>query len=442
MNDECGQHWRCGIFIPHPSSLHPCLLLVGVACLCAARRGLPPGAARRPSHPAPDRSAIIPSGPQSAAASRSPYSARRLAAQPLLLAAVSRRRPGHGRRRRQLAREARTALDLFDRQGRVRIDGRDRRRRGLRRLDRRQPLRPRPGRRARSGGSSPRRRGSPPRPPCAAAASTSATATDCSIASTPPPARSCGTFRPTARSTPAPTSTATTSCSARKTRFLYCLDAASGKLVWKYQSQDQIRCFPTVAGRPGLRGRLRRPSARRSICGSGKGVGEVKIDSPTGCSPAVMDGTVFVGTEGHTLLRHRPAAGEDPLALRERRARRGVPLVGRGDARGGDRRLARQATPRLRPEDRPAALGVHHARAAIDSSPVVVGDRVFVGSADGRLYGLSVEDGREALAVRGRRRHRRLARRGRRPAGDRQRLRQSVLLRGENGQIVDDALAD
>ncbi len=28
--------------------------------------------------------------------------------------------------------------------------------------------------------------------------------------------------------------------------FLYCLDAASGKLVWKYQSGDQIRCFPTV----------------------------------------------------------------------------------------------------------------------------------------------------------------------------------------------------
>ena len=67
----------------------------------------------------------------------------------------------------------------------------------------------------------------------------------------------------------------------------------------------------------------------------------------------------------------------------------------------------------------------------VDSSPVVVGDRVYFGSADGRLYGLRVKTRQEVLAVRGRRRDRRLARRGRRPAGDRQRLRQPVLLRGE-----------
>ena len=67
---------------------------------------------------------------------------------------------------------------------------------------------------------------------------------------------------------------------------------------------------------------------------------------------------------------------------------------------------------------------------------MVVGDRVFVGSADGRLYGLSVKTRREALAVRGRRRDRRLARRGRRPAGDRQRRRPAVLLRGEEARLA------
>ena len=34
-------------------------------------------------------------------------------------------------------------------------------------------------------------------------------------------------------------------------------------------------------------------------------------------------------------------------------------------------------------------------RRAIDGSPVVVGDRVFVGSTDGRLYALNLADGKE-----------------------------------------------
>ena len=46
----------------------------------------------------------------------------------------------------------------------------------------------------------------------------------------------------------------------------------------------------------------------------GEAVGEVKIDSPTGSSPAVMDGTVFVGTEGHTFFAIDPRRRKDPLA--------------------------------------------------------------------------------------------------------------------------------
>ena len=67
----------------------------------------------------------------------------------------------------------------------------------------------------------------------------------------------------------------------------------------------------------------------------------------------------------------------------------------------------------------------------IDGSPVVVGDRVFVGSADGRLYELSVKTGEKLWQFEAGGDDRRLARRGRRPAGDRQRRRRTVLLRGE-----------
>ena len=67
-------------------------------------------------------------------------------------------------------------------------------------------------------------------------------------------------------------------------------------------------------------------------------------------------------------------------------------------------------------------------KSRVDGLPVVVGDRLYVGSGDGRLYGLSAENGEAVLAIRGRRRDRRLGGRGRRPAGHRQRLRQPVLL--------------
>jgi hypothetical protein len=54
-------------------------------------------------------------------------------------------------------------------------------------------------------------------------------------------------------------------------------------------------------------------------------------------------------------------------------------------------------------------------RARVDSSPVVAGGRVYVGSSDHRLYVLDVETGTEGLGVRHGRGHHGLPRRGRRP---------------------------
>ena len=71
------------------------------------------------------------------------------------------------------------------------------------------------------------------------------------------------------------------------------------------RAQDQIRCFPTVVDNlgfvAGCDGQLHAIDLAQ-----GKGVGEVKIDSPTGSSPAVMGGIVFVGTEGHTFFAIDP----------------------------------------------------------------------------------------------------------------------------------------
>ena len=49
--------------------------------------------------------------------------------------------------------------------------------------------------------------------------------------------------------------------------------------------------------------------------------------------------------------------------------------------------------------------------ARVESSPAIVGNRVFVGSTDGRLYELDLAQGRETVGLRRRRRHHRVARR-------------------------------
>ena len=172
--------------------------------------------------------------------------------------------------------------------------------------------------------------------------------------------------------------------------FLYCLDAA-GKLVWKFQSGDQIRCFPAVADDrcfvAGCDGRLHVIDVK-----NGAAVGEVKIDSPTGSSPAVMDGTVFVGTEGHNFfaigLRQRKILWryESPKGAAAFRSSAAVTreavIVGSRD------RQLHAFDPKTGHQ-----IWSCTTKGLVDSSPVVVGDRVFVGSRDGRVYAIDVKSG-------------------------------------------------
>jgi ribosomal protein L4 len=71
-----------------------------------------------------------------------------------------------------------------------------------------------------------------------------------------------------------------------------------------------------------------------------------------------------------------------------------VLLVGGDRRRQGGARRARQDGARARGEDGQAALDVHQAR-RVDSSPAIAGGRVFVGSNDGRVYGLDLASGKK-----------------------------------------------
>ena len=189
---------------------------------------------------------------------------------------------------------------------------------------------------------------------------------------------------------------------------LYCLSQASGEEVWKYTIGDQIRCLPTMV------------ENRVFIAGcdsilhvidltSGEEVAGVPIDGPTGSTPAVLGERLFFGTEGGSFYaidwqnaevawkygdpeRAQPLRAAAAVArltindTNEDEARAIAVIGGRSrkvyacDARGGD------------------LLWDFTTGGRVDSSPVIVSDpaghlRVYIGSSDGRLYGLNLLDG-------------------------------------------------
>ena len=272
------------------------------------------------------------------------------------------------------AREARAAVDVLHGQRRLRAHGRDRRRPGVHRLDRRQALCARAGKAAKSGGSSPRRWASSPRPPCPTAGFSSAIATACSIASTPPRARSCGIS--TRRRDRSAQLHGDHVLFGSQDSYLYCLDAATGKLVWKYESADQIRCFPTIVDNlgfvAGCDGQLHVIDlAARAGAGA-----RWTSTRPTGSSPAVLGEHRLRRHRGRDVPGDRPRHGEDPVALREQRARQAyrssAAVTPEAVIVGSRDKLLHAFDPK---SGRPLWTFVTKGR--VDSSPVVVGERVY-----------------------------------------------------------------
>ena len=169
---------------------------------------------------------------------------------------------------------------------------------------------------------------------------------------------------------------------------LYCLDGRSGHLVWKYAIGDQIRCSPTVVGD---RAFVAGCDSKLHVVDltTGKAIGTVPIGAPTGSTPAVDGDYAYFGTEGATFFC---IDYQQAKVVWTYKAKRNMPL--RSSAAiaenlvifgGRDKRVMALAK----------SDGMEQwsfaTRARVDGSPVVVGDRVFIGSADGRLYGFDLK---------------------------------------------------
>jgi outer membrane protein assembly factor BamB len=173
----------------------------------------------------------------------------------------------------------------------------------------------------------------------------------------------------------------------------YCCQAAGGKLVWKFDMEDQVRCLATIAGNRGY----------FATCGAtlysidldkGTVLSKVPIDSPTGCAAALGKNRVFVGNEENVFLGIDLVKGaiawhyqdpEHPMPFRASAA-----VTADGVYVGSRDKKLHAFDPQSGHQ-----LWEFTTRGAVDSSPVVVGNRVFFGSQDGRIYGLDRQSGKE-----------------------------------------------
>jgi len=177
---------------------------------------------------------------------------------------------------------------------------------------------------------------------------------------------------------------------------LYCLKAADGSKVWQYATQGMVNCSPAIVGDrtfvTGCDEHLRVINVK---------TGEQETDIPLGiyliASPAVIDNMLYVGTHGNEVLAidwktstkmwtytggkapfHSSAAVNDKYVV-----------VGCQDKKLHclDRKTGESAWS-------------FSTKGHVDSSPVIVGDRVFVGSNDGNVYGINLADGKEVWRFR------------------------------------------
>ena len=170
---------------------------------------------------------------------------------------------------------------------------------------------------------------------------------------------------------------------------LYCLNCKDGEEVWKFSAADQIQCSITVSDDTafvaGCDGQFRMIDLN-----DGTERGSVPMGSPTGCTPAVSKGFAVVGTEQAEFVcvdlkdvklkwGFADEDGASPI-------RGSAAIKGQQVFFGARNRQVYSVNLETGKQDWTVTL-----KGRVDGSPVIVGDRIFVGAGDGRLYVLSLD---------------------------------------------------
>lgn len=173
--------------------------------------------------------------------------------------------------------------------------------------------------------------------------------------------------------------------------FLYCLDAATGKLLWKLETDNYINGTPAVTADHiafgACDGQFRQVDAK-----TGQIIRATDAESYIPGTAALADGSAFFGQTQGEIRRLDLAKGS--IVWTNTETRDGVfspPAVGRAlvlcGARDGKLHALDHATGK--------AAWAFRAGREIDGGAVICGDRVAVGSAAGRLHLLDLATGHE-----------------------------------------------
>jgi outer membrane protein assembly factor BamB len=179
---------------------------------------------------------------------------------------------------------------------------------------------------------------------------------------------------------------------------LTCFNADSGEQRWQFHIEAPLRCTPTlVAGHALLAGcdsKLHIIDVR-----DGAEVGSVAIDAPTGATPAVRGRMVYFGTEGGTFFAievdaRKPDQSRVVWTYHD-------PMSGhaiRSSAAVDDRLVVYgsqgKAVYGLQPDKGQVKWQLAE-RSRVDSSPVIVGDRVVVATTGGKLLVVDEQTGQQ-----------------------------------------------
>jgi outer membrane protein assembly factor BamB len=174
---------------------------------------------------------------------------------------------------------------------------------------------------------------------------------------------------------------------------MHCLTRADGKLVWKFQIEDQIRCSPTiVSGRAflvGCDGKLHIIDVDK-----GKEAAVVSLNSPAGSTAAASGDRIYFGTSSGEFLAVDWKKAEKLWSFQDRARQQPISASAAltDDAvyvAGEDRTL------RAFKLDSNDTVWKLQMRAKLESSPVVVGQRLYLGGHDGKLHAVDRTTGKE-----------------------------------------------
>jgi len=172
---------------------------------------------------------------------------------------------------------------------------------------------------------------------------------------------------------------------------LYCFKAASGEIVWTYETDNYINGAPATDGKNIVFGGCDELLHIISVKDGSK-LGEVWAGSYIPGSAALVDNKAYVGHYDNQLVCIDIKAKKIIWTYSDQE--KGGPFFA-SPAVGKDRVVISSRDYYLHCVARETGqqLWTFGTRDEIDSSPVIAGNKVVVGSIDGRLYLVSLEDG-------------------------------------------------